>query len=205
MKRVCIVIILAPLASVAYADVIYDEQTYNYDEMYIPPLVGPEGYKVADDFETDGSWVLEVIKVWLVAQVPGDVLVEIFADSGDGPDDDNLLFSETVSEEDSKWSETGDPYGWPIYEVALPISGFDIEPGTRYWLSLNYPDDYAAWPVMASPPEWWDTVYFNYDGSWEGWWGPFSEHYGCMFELHGTPDDTTVEAGSFGGIKALYR
>jgi hypothetical protein len=205
MRGIIIFIIGVSAISAAFPDVIYDEQTYNYDEMYIPPLVGPEGYKVADDFETDGDWLLELIKVWLVAPAPGDVLVELFADSGAGPDDGNVLFSEIVGEADSNWSETGDPYEPPIYEVDLPVNDFDIAPGTRYWLSLNYLDDYAGWPVMLDSIYWWDTVYLNYYGSWEGWWGPFGEHYGCMFELHGTPDDSGVNARSLGGIKALYR
>ena len=91
MKRVCIVIILAPLASVAYADVIYDDQTYNYYDTYAEISISSgEGRKAADDFEVEGFYVLESIRVWVTAWAPADMLVEVFDNSGTGPGDEVL-------------------------------------------------------------------------------------------------------------------
>ncbi len=215
MKIVCIVIILAPLASVAYADVIYDDQTYDYDETYTGLSIwGGPGYETADDFEVEGYWTLELVRVWFTYHGEHDIRVDIFSN---GPDDEpgslppGDLYYEEVPSGNITWTDTGDVmYGVPFYQVDIPIDGFPIEPATRYWLGLQSisGDNSSFWLNMKDygPPAWWETLNFYHSGSWHEYHGPFhTEFWGCEFELHGTPDDTTVEAGSFGAIKALYR
>ena len=215
MKRVCIVIILAPLASVAYGDVIYDGQTYNYDETTgIRSISGADGIETADDFEVGGYWTLELVRVWFgYGGEQADIRVDIFSN---GPGDEpgtpppGDLYYEEVPSGNMTWTDTGDTIaGNPIYQVDIPIEGFYIEPTTRYWLGLQIiSGDNSGWLSMndTNPLAWWETINSYYSGSWHEWHGPFqTEFFGCEFELHGTPVDTGVSPESLGVIKAGYR
>jgi hypothetical protein len=128
-----------------------------------------------------------MVRVWIFNYGTGDMLVEIFAGLGDIPDDDNLLYSETVSDGDYTWTATGDSmYGMPVYEVEIPISGFDISPGAMYWLSLQHQGSGSYyWCATYHQPEWWDEFALFYGGVWIA--GGFCDNKDQFFELHGTP------------------
>jgi len=189
-----------------YRTVIYDDQTYDYGNV-LQGFAVYTPYKTADDFEVYDYWYLENIIAWLFSNEPADILVEIFGDSGDGPDENNLLFSETVSENDSAWTDTGDTmFAWPIFEVDIPVSSFYISPDNRYWLSLqSQDDDIRYWVVMFPSPEWWDKCYFYYNGFWYDSMYIFGFDADGTFELHGSRGDDTVAPKSFGLIKTEYR
>ena len=132
------------------------------------------------------DWTLEMVRVWIFNSDTGDMLVEVFGDAGAIPDDDDLLYSETVSDGDYTWTATGDSmYGMAVYEVEIPIGGFDISPGTMYWLSLQHQGSWDLfWCAAYYQYDWWDYFAYYYQGLWES-----GESHGAdqFFELHGTP------------------
>jgi hypothetical protein len=172
-------------------EVIYDGQTYDFDEIYGGFNITSPTYKLADDFEVDDDWRLEVNKVWISSNDgPADIIVEIFADSGDGPDDDDVLFTETVSGSDQTWTDTGDVlYDYTIWEVDIPISGFEVVPGTRYWLSLQYQGGRAYWNITYHDLAWWDVLYTSIHSVWRSSYEFVGRALGCFFELHGVITD----------------
>ena len=172
-------------------EVIYDGQTYNFDEIFGGFSITSPTYKLADDFEVDDDWRLDVNRVWIPSNDgPDDIIVEIFADSGDGPDVDDVLFTETVGGSDQTWTDTGDVLNdYTIWEVDIPISGFEIVPGTRYWLSLQYQGGRAFWTVTYQDPAWWDVLYSYISGTWRSSYDFIGLGLACFFELHGVTTD----------------
>jgi hypothetical protein len=214
MKKVCIVTMMTFLPLTIYADVIYNEQTYDYDETYNGSSIWYESYETADDFEVEGFWTLEMVRVWLFYSGEQDIRVDIFSNISDGGPDTPAcpppgdLYYEEVPAESIVWTDTGDSmHGWPIYQLDISIEGFYVETGIRYWLGLQSITGGESWWLIFNPntTDWWEDICIFLEGQWCRPWLPIFDRYDCMFELHGTPDDTTVEAGSFGGIKALYR
>jgi hypothetical protein len=212
MKLIGLAVITGFLASVAYADVIYDEQTYDYDDVGNGLSIwGEPGYETADDFEVEGYWTLEVVRVWLFYTGEQNIRVDIFSNGADDkpacpPPGD--LYYEEVPAESITWNDTGDSmFGYPIYQLDIPIEGFYVETGIRYWLGLQSITGEESWwlTFQSYATYWWDGACFYYEGFWYQGDGPIWDRYDCMFELYGTPDDTGVEAGSVGRIKALYR
>jgi len=209
VNKLYIFTILASSALPAYADVIYDEQTYNYGETDNGCTIwGEAGYESADDFEVEGFWTLEMVRVWLFYSGEQDIRVDIFSNGADdkpaAPPPGDLYYEE-VPAESIKWTDTGDSkYGWPIYQLDIPIDGFYVETGTRYWLALQSTTGNNSYWLEFQYTDWWEGACF-YDGVWYRQGEYVFEWYDCEFELHGTPDDAAVEAKSFGGIKALYR
>jgi hypothetical protein len=189
----------------AYADVIYDEQTYDYWETYTRYSIwGEAGYETADDFEVEGYWTLELVRVWLCYSGEQDIRVDIFSNGADnkpGSPPPGDLYYEEVTAGAITWTDTGDSgWGYPFYQLDIPITGFDIEPATRYWVGLqSISGDNSYWLVTLDL-RWVDAHWF-YEGNWHG--GGFIR-YDCEFELHGTPV-TGVETASLGEIKALFR
>jgi hypothetical protein len=189
MKGLSIAVIVVSLAATVYADVIYEDQTYDYyacSNAY--PIYGD--YETADDFETTAYWTLETVKFWAIAGVSGgdrDMQVDIFDDSGAGPG--TVLFQEEVYSGEMTWTIVDwlgfDSY---IHEVVIPVSGFELVVGTRYWIGLRTTngDSHCFWLVMPNEPEWWDNCYFHYEGTWYDSEDFFGEASACMFELHGT-------------------
>ena len=173
--------------------VIYDDQTYYFDEIFTGLNITSPTYKLADDFEVDEDWRLEVNTVWISSNDrPDDIIVEIFGDSGDGPDEGNVLFTETVLGSDQTWTDTGDEkYGYTIWEVDIPISAFEIVPGTRYWLCLQYLGGRAYWLVTYQDPAWWDVLYTYYSSTWHSSYDFIGLALACFFELHGVQIEYT--------------
>jgi hypothetical protein len=207
MRGIIIFIIGISAISAAFPDIIYDDQTYNYGDTNNGLSIWSEiGYEPADDFEADSYWTLETVRFWLFYSGEQNIRVDIFSnDDGEpGAPPPGDLYFEEVPSGDIIWTDTGDVmFGWPIYEVDVPITGFDIIPDTRYWLGLlSITGDNSFWLTMPHNSDWWNSVRVFYEGTWIP---DFFYSSACEFELHGTPDDTAVEAGSFGGIKALYR
>jgi hypothetical protein len=134
-------------------------------------------------------WTLEMVRVWLLNSGTADMLVEVFGDAGAIPDDDDLLYSEMVSEDDYTWTATGDSiYGYYVYEVKIPISGFDISPGTMYWLSLQHQGSFNIfWAATQYRYDWWDEWAFYYQGAWIA--GGYCYFRDQFFELHGSLTD----------------
>jgi hypothetical protein len=207
MRGIIILIIAVFSIPAAFADIIYDEQTYNYDDtINALSIYGPLGYETADDFETNEDWTLELVKVWFITWGGAhdtSIRVDIFEDTGGGPG--TTLYREVILSDQIGWILVSDWYA--IYEADIPITGFDIVTGTRYWLGLQTAegDSQVYWLVMLNKPDWWSNCYF-YDGS---TWYDSEDYYGqnsaCEFELHGTPAGSGVNARSLGAIKALYR
>jgi hypothetical protein len=192
----------------AFADVIYDEQTLDWGNTWNGFTINGEyGFETADDFETTDDWTLEMVRFWVFTYNPpnNDIRVDIFEDTGYRPG--TPVFREEVPSGDITWVRLELGMLEPLkYRADIPISGFDIVAATRYWLGLQTTSgDSCYWFVMPNQPEWWSNCYF-YDGS---TWYDSEDYYGqnsaCEFELHGTPDDSGVNARSLGGIKALYR
>jgi hypothetical protein len=202
MERLGLLITALSLATAVCADVIYDDQTYNpYVTWNAYSIHGGNGYETADDFETTADWTLEMVRFWVIYSGIYDVRVDIFNDSGAGPG--TPLFHEEVPSGEITWTLVDDP-GYTIYKVKVPISGFDIDAGTRYWLGLQRTSgSNAFWLVMPNEPDWWENCYF-YDGAWYDSADYFGEASACEFELHGTPADAAVEPASFGAIKAGF-
>jgi hypothetical protein len=208
MRGISLLIIIMPLGFVVSADVIYDEQTYNYDDtINALSIYGLAGYETADDFETTENWTLELVKVWLHlfgGPYSTNIRVDVFEDTGNGPG--KALFGEEVPADDIMWTDTGDTWDPPTYEVDIPITGFDIAAGMRYWLGLQTTGgSNCFWLVMLNEPEWWSNCYFYYQGTWYDSEDFFSEASACEFELHGSPAGSGVNARSLGHIKSLYR
>jgi hypothetical protein len=134
-----------------------------------------------------------MVRVWIFhSGTTEDMLVEVFGDAGPIPDDDDLLYSETVSDGDYTWTATGDYlYGYAVYEVEIPIGGFDISPGTMYWLSLQHQGGGSNfWCATYPQPEWWDEWALYFQGAWMA--GGFCSYRDQFFELHGSivpPDE----------------
>jgi hypothetical protein len=195
----------------AFADVIYNEQTYDYEETDNGfSIWGEGGYEMADDFEVECCWNLEMVRVWLFYSGEQDIRVDIFSNGADdkpGAPPPGDLYYEEVPAESIKWKDTGDSmFGYPIYQLDIPIEGFYIETGIRYWLGLqSITGNNSYWlGFVNSDTYWWKGACFYYNGAWYN--GDYIfERYDCEFELHGTPDDSGVNARSLGGIKALYR
>jgi hypothetical protein len=125
-----------------------------------------------------------MVRVWLLSIGTGDMLVEVFGDAGDIPDDD-LLYSETISDGDYTFTFTGDSlYGYLVYEVEIPIGGYEISPGTMYWLSLQHQGGMSIfWCAATHQYDWWDYFALYYGGAW------MSGSYcgtDSFFELHGS-------------------
>jgi hypothetical protein len=116
------------------------------------------------------------------------MLVEIFGDAGAIPDDDDLLYSEMISDGDYTWTDTGDRlFGYHVYEVEIPIGGFDISPGTMYWLSLQHQGSLNIyWCATLHQYDWWDEWAFYW-----GYWiaGGYCYDTDQFFELHGSLSD----------------
>jgi hypothetical protein len=209
MRGIIIFIIGISAISAAFPDVIYDEQTYNYEDIWDAiSIYGELDYETADDFETTENWTLELVKVWLHlfgGPYSTNIRVDVFEDTGNGPG--KALFGEEVPADDIMWTDTGDTWDPPTYEVDIPITGFDIAAGTRYWVGLQTTggSSQVYWLIMINEPDWWSNYYF-YDGS---TWNDSEDYFGyagaCCFELHGSPGGSGVNARSFGAIKALYR
>ena len=93
-----------------YRDVIYDDQSYyGNDPSNAYSIWGDEGWETADDFEVYNFWTLEMVRVWLWGESGVDIRVDIFGDSGDGPDDGDVLFSEIVNGSDITWDWEDNP------------------------------------------------------------------------------------------------
>ncbi len=204
MERLGLLIIAIFLATAVYADVIYDDQTFDWSETSDGySIYGGNGYEVADDFETTEDWTLEMIRFWKFYPSQHNIRVDIFGDSRMGPG--SALFQEEVPAGDITWT-LAHSSDIPVYEADVPISSFDILAGTRYWLGLQATSGASScfWLVMLNEPDWWENCYF-YDGS--GWYDSY-DYYGeasaCEFELHGTPADAAVEPASLGAIKAAF-
>lgn len=137
------------------------------------------------------DWTLEMVRVWLLNTGTGDMLVEVFGDAGAIPDDDDLLYSETVSDGDYTWTATGDSiYGYAVYEVEIPIGGFDISPDTMYWLSLQHQGSVSIfWSATYHQSEWWDLFALYYQEAWiAGGYCPYKDQF---FELYGVQIEYT--------------
>jgi len=174
--------------------VIYDDQTYNYAEMFGAFNITSPTYKLADDFEVYEDWDLEVCRAWIASNDgPDDIIVSIYGDSGDGPDEGNILFTETVPGSEQTWTDTGDETGsHMIWEVDIPISGFELAPGTRYWLCLQYLGSRAYWVVTRqNPASWWDVLYTYVNGLWRSSVEFIGLELACFFELYGVQIEYT--------------
>jgi len=202
MKKLGLLTIVVSVATAVYADVIYDDQTYNpYVTWNAYSIHGGYGYETADDFETAADWTLEMVRFWVIYSGTYNIRVDIFDDSGAGPG--SPLFQEEVPSEEITWTLVDDP-GYTIYKVEVPISGFGLVAGTRYWLGLQrIKGSNAFWLVMPNEPDWWENCYF-YDGGWYDSYDYYGEASACEFELHGTPADAAIEPASLGTIKAGF-
>jgi hypothetical protein len=189
LKTIGFLIIGFTIATSVYADVIYGAQTYDYDETVNGfSIYGAEGYETADDFETTQDWTLEMVRFWVFYTVEQDIRVDIFSNSGGQPagDPPGDLYNEEVAYSYITWTDTGDSmYGYPIYKVDVPLTGFIIDASTRYWLGLqSLTGGYSSWLQLDRQGCWYDTlIYHNGD-----WYDP-SGHHASEFELHGTPKD----------------
>jgi hypothetical protein len=210
MRGIVIFIIIAVFSiAAAFADIIYDEQTYDYDDVGNGSSIWYEICESADDFELAGYWDLEMVRVWLFYSGEQDVRIDIFSNGTDDmpaypPPGD--LYYEEVPAESITWTDTGDSmFGYPIYRLDIPIEGFYIETGIRYWLGLqSISGDNSYWLVFENHLEyWWEDMCIFYEGQWCR--DTLFRRQDCMFELHGTPAGSGVNARSFGAIKALYR
>jgi hypothetical protein len=172
-------------------DEIYDDQSYygnDWTNGY--SIWGDEGLETADDFETTAYWTLEMVRFWVKAYATQDIRIDIFDDSGTGPG--ATVFQEEVSSTEMTWTLID---GWnSIYEVDIPVSGFNIAGVTRYWLGLQSTTGANSWwKVMDNEPDWWDNCYFYYYGIWYDSEDFFGEASACMFELHGTLESEDPE------------
>ncbi|MCK4594414.1 hypothetical protein KAU45_07920 [bacterium] len=90
---------------------LYDDQTYDYDLLVFGMCsVEVFSWKVADDFHTDGEWVIDRVKAWAAynGPLPAGILVEFYAYEGGGPG--TLLHVTDVDAEDTTWTWTGDTF-----------------------------------------------------------------------------------------------
>jgi hypothetical protein len=193
MERLSLTIILIILVTSVYADVIYDDQNY-YDHTWwnAYSIYGAYGYETADDFETTADWTVEMVRFWLLWGSHYNIRVDIFDDSGTGPG--TILFQEDVSSTEMTWTDMEDPF-YAIWEVDIPISGFDIAAGSRYWLGLQTTSggSNCGWLVMPNEPDWWENCYFYNGSDWHNSYDYYYEASACMFELHGTLESEDPE------------
>jgi hypothetical protein len=204
MKKLGLLIIVSFLVTAVYADVIYDDQTFDWGATWNGfSIYAGNGYETADDFETAEDWTLETICFWELWSSQHNIRVHIFSDSAGAPG--SVLYQEEVTATDITWTIAYQDFDYTVYRGDIPINGFNIANGTRYWVGLQSTSDNPGcnWLVMGNDPAWWSNCYF-YDGGWFDSYDYFGEASACEFELHGSPPDAAVEPVSLGTIKAGF-
>jgi hypothetical protein len=209
MKQLSILIIAVSLATGVYADVIYDDQTFDYggtEDAFT--IWGEGGYETADDFEVDSNWTLEFVRVWIAYTGEQDIRVDIFSNGADdkpGTPPPGDFYYEEVPAGSINWIDTGYSWcGFPIYQLDIPIEGFYIELGTRYWLGLQSTTGNNSYWLQFEFTDWWEGTCFYYKGIWTRTGELLFGRNDCEFELHGTPGGSAVETVSLGVIKAGF-
>ncbi len=82
-----------------------------------------------------------------------------------------------------------DYHGYPLYHYRLNIEPVHIDGGTRFWLEIRTEAENCKWANRSV-----GNMYYQ----WYQW------DKAAYFRLLGTPEDTGVEAVSWGEIKAGY-
>jgi hypothetical protein len=137
MRGIIILIIAVFSIPAAFADIIYDEQTYNSEETWnFYSIYGGYLYETADDFETTDDWTLNLVRFWILTGIYNfgntpnlDIRVDVFEDASGYPG--GIVFQEVVPSENITWTEVGSIF-YDIYQADIPVIGFDIKAGKRY-------------------------------------------------------------------------
>ncbi len=82
-----------------------------------------------------------------------------------------------------------DYHGHPLYHYRLNIEPRDVDGGMTFWLEIRTDAENCNWGCKTT-----GNLYYQ----WNQW------NKAAFFRLLGTPDDTRVEAASWGEIKAAY-
>jgi hypothetical protein len=180
-------------------DVIYDDQTYDYDYCTNGlSIYGEAGYESADDFIPENNVTVREVVIWL-SRSDVDLRCDFYEGSGSGPGDDPPadFFSEEVPSADITWEDTGDSvFGYPVIKCTVPISNCELTGGDYYWLGFqNTTGSNTFWwafdhSTMGGP--YWHPTYFWYVSYWyyDSWFGSYDHFY----ELHGSLfDDVNPE------------
>jgi hypothetical protein len=193
MEKVGFLIIGFIIATSVYADIIYDGQTYDLGATWDAYNFGSG---LADDFEVPDDCILTGIRIWVTDSPPWDIYVSILGSSTAGPGE--TLYTDLIQSDEATWLDTGDDFGgYTVLQVDGPLTGFEIEGGTKYWLSINGAPYQSRWLVMPNQPEWWENCYIYFWDGFEYIWADSFYYYGeasaCEFELHGTLESEDPE------------
>jgi hypothetical protein len=191
MRRLSIALTAVLLATAVYADVIYDDQTYDF--VYLAnglSIYGALNYESADDFIPDDDVTVNEIVIWLSGQNI-DLRVDWFEGSSSGPGDDPPadFFSEEVPSGEITWEDIG---GWwpPVIKATVPITNVNLTAGETYWLGFqNTTGSNTFWWAfdygeMGGP--YWEQTYFYYTSYWTVGQAVFGSPYDHFYELHGS-------------------
>ena len=148
-----------------------------------------------DDFTLETDAVLEAVECWAIYYFPDDdyhpqpFTVTIRYDHYDMPGS----IYKAVRVYDVEETDTGDDYGYgDVYRVwhyRLNMGGCHVDGGTPFWLEIRTDAENFKWACRDV-----GNLYYQ----WNQW------DKAAFFRLLGTPDDTRVEAASWGEIKATY-
>ncbi len=168
------------------------EEPYDFDRMN--GGFGIYGqYYTQDDFTLETDAVLEAVECWAYYYFPDDDYhpqpfnVTIRYDHYGMPG--GYYF--TTRTFDVEETDTGDVYGdgYHVYHYRLNIDGHHVDGGTPFWLEIRTDAENCKWACKNV-----GNLYYQ----WNQW------DKAAFFRLLGTPEDTGVEAVSWGEIKATF-
>jgi hypothetical protein len=187
-------------SSASRADLIYNDQTYDY--AYCTnglSIYGAANYESADDFVPEDDYVtVQEVVIWLSAHNV-NLRCDFFEGSSSGPGDAPPadFFNEEVSFGVITWEVTVDYlFGYPIVKATVPISDCELSDGDYYWLGFqNTTGGNTFWwafdhGTMGGP--YWEGTYFYYVSYWTDGSSVFGSSYDEFYELWGTigpPDE----------------
>jgi hypothetical protein len=172
-------------------EVLWD-QCYDYLLMFGGWEIYGE-YYTQDDFTLETDAEIEVVECWAyyypeepVHPRPFDVNIRYDQYGMPGA----YYFKDRVGSDDLEEIDTGFEHGGhPVYLYRLNIEPCHIEAGTPFWLEIRSDAENCKWGSKDI-----GDLYFQ-------WYPVYCSAY---FRLLGTPEDTGVQAASWGEIKAGF-
>jgi hypothetical protein len=209
MKNICFlmgVLALASLATLpASAGILYNNDfggVVSGDNFNENAWTIDYGLELGNSFVLTGNSTIQSINIALWV-APGDNLTsvdwQILANNGSNPLTGTILESGTTSP-DATLLESGNAWGYNIYEESFDITPLALSGGTTYWLTIQNAvvpsGDFIFWDQSDGP----STFYHNTLGYFPGPPGGYSCGGLCTgsesFQLLGTSGPTVPEPGT---------
>ncbi|MCK4595049.1 hypothetical protein KAU45_11140 [bacterium] len=194
------ILLLCVVALSAVPGLADDELEVLWEDPYDLPIMnsvwaswGP--YYTQDDFTLDTRSLLKVIEYWAIYYYPDDddhpqqFTFSIRYDHYGMPGGWKKVFRPPLRNIEE--TDTGDVYlGYTVWHYRVDLgSGFRLDGGTPWWLEIYSDAENFKWGARSQG---------NLHHQWNQW------DKSAFFRILGTPDDTRVEAASWGEIKAGF-